>query len=113
MVGDFDVKGRCSLPLVGGIKGHDNENTISIGKGAVVGATAGFMVGESLGIIGMSVFEFKIPKLTLVGTGLGGGTMLFYSLYKSPDSSSVSLMRSTALGMTAGLMLGLPIDYLT
>ena len=119
---DIGHYGKKAIPLgvasaglggfIGAVRGHDNENSLSIAKGALVGVTAGFLLGESIGIIGLSLFEFKIPRVTLAFTMLGGSSLMIYSLIKSPDNSSVQLMKSTAMGMTAGLMVGLPIDYL-
>ncbi len=114
--------GRRALPigvavaglggLVGIMSATGDENNLTVAKGGLIGATAGFLVGTALGTIGLAIFDFKIPRLTLAAPMLAGGGVMLYSLSKSPDNPPVQLMKSTAMGVTAGLMLGLPIDYI-
>ncbi|SVD29904.1 uncharacterized protein METZ01_LOCUS382758, partial [marine metagenome] len=98
--------------LVGIMSATGDENNLTVAKGGLIGATAGFLVGTALGTIGLAIFDFKIPRLTLAAPMLAGGGVMLYSLSKSPDNPPVQLMKSTAMGVTAGLMLGLPIDYI-
>jgi tetrahydromethanopterin S-methyltransferase subunit C len=98
--------------LIGIMSATGESNNLTVLKGGLIGATAGFMVGTALGTVGLAIFDFKIPRLTLAMPMLAGGSVMLYSLSKSPDNPPGQLMKSTAMGVTAGLMLGLPIDYI-